>query len=807
MPNPTHLDPLELTFDIDKLQSTKDQIIALKRQTKYLHIINRFTIKIMTLNNITDIYQYVTNDVVAKLGFEDCVIYVIDHEKKILKQVAANGIRSKGSKPTSDINSLSITEGIVGHCAATEQVIVCNDTSQDQRYIADVFPALSEIAVPVFVNGLVFGVIDCENAQKNAYNQAHQEILVTVAAILSTSVQKSLAISNLEHSVNQLEYAEKLQTSLFRIASLKSTTAEIYQFYTELHQIIDSLLYAKNFFIALYDEQADVLNFPYYCDEYSDVNPDQEFSGNLLEHSLSGWVFRHQKSLLASPDDIHQMQQKGAIRLFGKVAESWLGVPFESGHVKGVVVVQSYDDQFVYHERDRELLTFVSQHVSHALDRILSEQKLQHQALHDALTGMPNRILFMDRVLHAFERSQRLEQPVIAVMYLDLDRFKNINDTLGHSVGDLFLVAVAKLIQRLIRSSDTLARLGGDEFAILLEDFTQLVDAIEVAKRIIRALKSPIMVNEHKLTTSVSIGIAFSQPHITATDLIKHADTAMYKAKEQGRATYCLFTQEMLDIQANCLRLDLEIREAINQENFVLLYQPIYDAVTEKIIAMESLVRWQHHERGLIEPAEFIGYAQESNLIVPIDHLVLNLAAQQIAVWQSQFEAGFYVSVNIAGATFARTDFVSTLVAIKNQYQLKAGILAIEITERMLVDNIEQAKESIEQIRQAGIKVLLDDFGTGFSSLSYLHQLSLDMLKIDQSFIRNIDSNGYDALIKIIITLAKSLNLKVVAEGIEEQQQYDMLQAMDCDYYQGYRFSKPTTAQQIEMKLLKQLSS
>ncbi|MCJ8272286.1 MAG: EAL domain-containing protein, partial [Psychrosphaera sp.] len=542
---------------------------------------------------------------------------------------------------------------------------------------------------------------------------------------------------------------------------MKSSAEEIDLFYKEIHSIVNSLLFAKNFFIALYDESSELLNFPYYCDQFSDVDPTQSFSRNMLEHSLSGWVFRNQEPLLAGPQEVKDMQANGEIQIFGELAESWLGIPFDSGeHVKGVVVVQSYDKDSIYHERDKELLVFVSQHISHALDRIFSEQKLQHQALHDALTGFPNRVLFMDRVVHALDRLKRHNHESVSVMYLDLDKFKTINDSLGHLIGDQFLIKVAEVVADNIRTCDTLARLGGDEFAILLEDINEKSEAIEVADRVINALKQPIQVGEQKLATSVSIGVAFSERKLNAVELIKHADTAMYKAKEKGRATYCVFEHQMLADQSAYIRLDLEIKDALAKREFTLFYQPIYKTACSNIIGMEALVRWQHKEKGLIFPDEFIGYAEESNLIIGIDRYVMDQAAKQMAKWQDKFSEGFYISVNVSGKNFTSLDFVDYVMEVKEKYNLADGVFAIEITERALINNIEQAKVNLQILRERGIQILLDDFGTGYSSLSYLHQFPLDCLKIDRSFINDMNGSQFDnPLVKMIIALAKSLNL------------------------------------------------
>lgn len=791
-------------------ESTQNQLLSLQRQTRYLNIINQFSIALMGLNTLEEVYWYVTKDVVAKLGFEDCVIYILNPDNNCLEQVSGHGVNSQQRKDGEQevrnchVSSLPLGTGIVGSCAQNNEVIIVNDTSQDPRHIADILPALSEIAVPILRDDKVIGVIDCEHQQRNAYTKEHKQILVTVAAILSTQIQKSQAVVELRASVEKLEYAENLQAALFRIASLKSTADDIDRFYNDIHRIVDSLLPAKNFLIALFDEQSELLNFPYYCDEYGDIDPNQFFSRDMLDQSLTGWVFRNQKPLLAGPEKIKKMNERGECQLLGQLADSWLGVPFDSGeHVKGVVVVQSYDAQNTYSEKDQELLVFVSQQISHALERIFAEQKLKHQALHDALTGLANRVLFMDRVTHAMDRLKRHNHESVCIMYLDLDKFKTINDTLGHLVGDDFLVRVSSVIGENIRTCDTLARLGGDEFAILLEDIGDKAEAIEVAERIINSLKEPITVGKQKLATSVSIGIAFSSNKLSGVDLIKHADTAMYQAKDKGRAMYCVFSTDMLADKTSYMRLDLEIKDALTKQEFILFYQPIYTTAKSDIIGLEALVRWQHKEKGLLYPDEFIEYAEESNLIIGIDRYVMEQAVQQMAKWQTEFASGFYVSVNVSGKSFGSTDFVEYVMQLKRTYKINDGVFAIEITEKALVDNVEQAKINLTKLRDQGIQIFLDDFGTGYSSLSYLHQFPLDCLKIDRTFINDMKGSKFDnPLVKMIIALAKSLDLKVVAEGIEKQNQQNCLEHMECDYGQGYMFSKPVSAEDIEARFL-----
>ncbi|MCA1929834.1 bifunctional diguanylate cyclase/phosphodiesterase, partial [Rheinheimera sp.] len=465
-----------------------------------------------------------------------------------------------------------------------------------------------------------------------------------------------------------------------------------------------------------------------------------------------------------------------------------------SDTVRGVVVVQSYVANIHYSERDLELMIFVSQHISNALERVFSEKRLQHQALHDALTGLPNRSLLLDRIGQAFKRMQRFPANHLAVMYLDLDRFKTVNDTLGHQVGDAFLVQVGRVLKLCMRQTDTLARLGGDEFAVVLEDVTGLADVTDVAQRIIQSLQQPLLVGEHMLLTSCSIGIALANSADqlqSADELIRRADIAMYQAKQDGRGVYRIYSADMLVQESQEFRLGLEIKAALAKQHFMLHYQPIISLETEDTIGFEALIRWTHQVRGMITPDEFIPFAEKNGLIGLIDHYVLKHSIEQIRQWKQKYTKPFYVSVNVSGLAFSEPDFAISVIQKLTQAGVPASYLAIEITERALIENIEQARLCLKQLRQHGVKVLLDDFGTGYSSLSYLNEFKLDVLKIDRSFIANMKPHIQDnPVVNTVIALAKTLNLKVVAEGVETSLQQQLLKELGCDAGQGYWFAK-----------------
>lgn len=773
------------------------QLQLLQQENARLCLINQFAIDLHELTGADDILNYAAKHVVAGLGFVDCAIFILADDGQTLVRKAATGTRDVPSHL--GIAELKIGQGLVGHAANIRQAVLVSDTREDPYYVSDLVPSLSELVVPILDAHGVLGVIDCEHSHSHYFSQEHQQILEVVASILASKLRKAQMLDRLESSVSKLEYAERLQKALYEIASFSYFANDFSSFYKRLHQIVNSLIYAPNFFIALFDEETQQLHFPYFADTEDEINPNQVYSSDILKHSLTGHVFRSNKPLLILRKDISAFEQAYGVNAYGAEPESWLGVPFQSSDtVRGVVVVQSYVANIHYSERDLELMIFVSQHISNALERVFSEKRLQHQALHDALTGLPNRSLLLDRIGQAFKRMQRFPANHLAVMYLDLDRFKTVNDTLGHQVGDAFLVQVGRVLRLCMRQTDTLARLGGDEFAVVLEDVTGLADVTDVAQRIIQSLQQPLLVGEHMLLTSCSIGIALANSaddlH-SADELIRRADIAMYQAKQDGRGVYRIYSAEMLVQESQEFRLGLEIKTALAKQHFMLHYQPIVSLDTEETIGFEALIRWTHPIRGTITPDEFIPFAEKNGLMGLIDHYVLKHSIEQIKLWKQTYAKPFYVSVNISGLAFSEPDFAFAVIQKLRQAAVPASYLAIEITERALIENIEQARLCLKQLRQYGVKVLLDDFGTGYSSLSYLNEFKLDVLKIDRSFIANMKPHVQDnPVVNTVIALAKTLNLKVVAEGIETSLQQQLLKELGCDAGQGYWFAKALPA-------------
>lgn len=434
-------------------------------------------------------------------------------------------------------------------------------------------------------------------------------------------------------------------------------------------------------------------------------------------------------------------------------------------------------------------------------ERKLAEQQLLHDAFHDGLTGLPNRALFLDRLNLAIARTKRHADYHFTVMFLDLDRFKVINDSLGHTTGDHLLMCAANRLQSVIRAGDTIARLGGDEFTVLLEDLTDGAEITGVAERIQECLGQPFQLGEHEVYTSASIGIVAAASHYDhAEDILRDADTAMYRAKAAGKARYEIFEQTMYTRAVSQMQIETDLRQAVERNEFLLYYQPILTLEDETIRGFEALLRWQHPTLGLVPPNDFIPLAEETGLILLIGRWVLREACQQIRCWQEMFpqHPPLHISVNVSAKQLLEADLVEYIQQVLSETGVAPSCLKLEITESSLIEKVDRVRGTLEKLRGQQLDISIDDFGTGYSSLSYLRNFPISTLKIDRAFINSITADPETTgFARTIITLARTLNLSVVAEGIETPEQAAQLKVIACDYGQGYLFSKPLCAAQI----------
>jgi diguanylate cyclase (GGDEF)-like protein/PAS domain S-box-containing protein len=438
-------------------------------------------------------------------------------------------------------------------------------------------------------------------------------------------------------------------------------------------------------------------------------------------------------------------------------------------------------------------------------ERKQADEKIYHAAFHDALTGLPNRILLTERLSLAVERAKRHSEYQFAVLFIDLDRFKFVNDSLGHQYGDLLLMQVAERVQQCVRKLDTVARLGGDEFAILLDGIEGFENAAPTAERIQEQLTTPFDLNGKEAHISGSIGIAVSTTNYQSPeDILRDSDLAMYRAKSDGKACHAFFDQSLHDRAVEEMELETDLRHAIEQQQLFLHYQPIMWLESEQLSGCEALVRWQHPTRGMIPPMEFIPLAEETGLIVALDLFVLREACRQTVAWHKQFpsESPITISTNLSARHFRHPELVEQIAAILTQTEIDPRAVRLEITESLVITEPVQAAEVLHKLKALGVKLSLDDFGTGYSSLSYLHRFPFDILKIDRSFVGRMEEDANSSqIVETIILLAQKMHMAVVAEGIETAAQKRQLWSLGCHYGQGYHFAKPLPASALEAML------
>jgi diguanylate cyclase (GGDEF)-like protein len=423
--------------------------------------------------------------------------------------------------------------------------------------------------------------------------------------------------------------------------------------------------------------------------------------------------------------------------------------------------------------------------------------QLTRQAFQDGLTNLPNRALFMDRLAHALARTERRAQHV-AVLFLDLDRFKVVNDSLGHGMGDQVLVESSQRLLDCVRPEDTVARLGGDEFAILLEDLDSTEGATSVAQRVTESLEKPFLLDGREVFVTMSVGVALNTRRpITPEELLRDADFAMYRAKGKGKNRFEVFDPETSVPALSRLDLELDLRGALTRGEFVLYYQPVVHLGSGRIIEVEALVRWQHRERGLLQPDEFISLMEETGLIVPVGAWVLGEACRQLEEWTAQFQhqPPLTMSVNLSARQLQDPGIVMAVENALAESHLDPACLKLEITETVVMQDAPATLEMLHALKALGVQLAIDDFGTGYSSLGYLKRFPVDTLKIDRSFVQGVDLDAEDtAIVRAVISVAKSLNLSVTAEGIENDAQLVSLQKLGCDRGQGFLFARPLAA-------------
>lgn len=744
---------------------------ALKTKAEREQLIAKIAAHIRSSLNLQEILNTTVQEVRSLLNCDRAAIWQFqpDWSTKIVAEAISNGLVSFLGEQGYD--PCLTKEWIELYCQGQVRVVpdVCTTAISDcHRQLLEQFQVRSKISVPIIQGDQLWGLLSVFESQTlRPWQPEETALLQQLATHLAIAIQQAMAY----HQV-QLELAERQRTE----ANLRQSE----QRYASLAAAAPVGIFRANLAgNCLYVNER-------WC-EMSGLTPKEAVG--------TGWI-----QGLYPPDQ-------------EAISSAWCRTIRDNDPFRLEYRFQKPDGTITWvfgqtvAERDIEgrIIGYIGT-ITDITDRKQAEEQLRHNALYDALTDLPNRNLLMERLTLAIHQAKQQKDYAFAVLFLDLDGFKVINDSLGHLAGDRLLTNIAQQLQSNIRKTDLAARLGGDEFVILLEEIAGIQDAISVAEKIFAKFQSPFKLNDREIFITTSIGIVLgNSDYSQASDLLRDADIAMYRAKAQGRNSYKIFDTQMHAQAIQRLNRESDLRHALERDELRVYYQPIFALERPHLVGFEALVRWQHPTLGLVFPGDFIPLAEETGMIVQLDHWMLHSACQQLSLWHTRFPhvASLKVSVNLSDQDLRQSNFLDNVDRILAETGLDCRTLNLEITESVLIENILKTIDLLFQLKARKIQLSIDDFGTGYSSLNYLHRLPADTLKIDRSFVSQMhESSRNYQIVKTIITLSQELGLQVIAEGIETQQQVDWLQMLGCQFGQGYLFSKPLPPDAIETMLV-----
>ena len=631
-------------------------------------------------------------------------------------------------------------------------------------------------------------------------NDKHYVNISIQKSSLSKEFDKLIIIDD----ITKIHNEEVKKTCIYKISEAIHDSDDLETLYKEIHYILSTVTDVKNFYIALVDWETEFISFPYFIDQY-----DKTPSPYKIKKGLTEYVLKTGESLLLNKEIYDNLISAKDIEPIGQNCYNWLGVPLKlaNGKTIGMICVQNYTDDYIFTEEDMKILQYSSDQIAMAIKRKVDDIKIHKQAHYDDLTGLTNKALFHDRLDQAIHNAERKDE-VLAILFIDLDNFKYVNDSMGHSVGDKLLKIIGNKLIESTRKSDTVSRWGGDEFTILLPNIKRLSGIYKLCDRILNTHLNNIIIEGQELHITASIGVAlFPQDGTTPDVLIKNADAAMYKSKDLGKNQFHLYKPDMNEEVMERLNVETNLFRAIKNEEFQIVYQPQLSLKSNEIVGFEALVRWNQPDMGVLAPYKFIPIAEETNLIIPLGEWIIKKVCEQAKKWHDKgypLKAG----INISAKQFNQDKLIDVIQNTINNTGIKPELVELELTESIIMKNVERTLKICTELKKMGVSISVDDFGTGYSSLSYLKDFPIDKLKIDQSFISNLaDHDGDDAKIaNLVIDLGHKLGLDVVAEGVETQNQIDFLRKYACDEIQGFILSKPLEINEFE-KLVKEHSS
>ncbi len=750
--------------------------------------------------NLAKLLQTIVDRTCQTLGDDICSLSLCDAHRKKLVCVARSNTDYKLDghfKISLDETSL-ITE--VFHSGQTQIIEDAPNDPRIHQQLREVFKVQSSAAVPLVAGEKIIGVLQTSSID-SSHSYSEHEI-----KILQAFAQEAAVIQSF---FEDLKYRRKAETAITQIMQGVSTATGV-DFFNAMTLHMANILQADSCGVVTTIENSTdtVETLAYFYDGEIIPNTQYALSGTPCETIIGQQVHTYASNIQSTfPEDEFLTEIN---------MESYVGIPLFNSQNKPLgLLFAMFRTQIKNIEFNESVMRIFAARTSAEIERTHTEERIKRMAYYDDLTQLPNRAYLLDRLQHDIAHAHR-HQTRLAVMMMDLDHFKKINDSLGHPVGDGLLIEVAQRLQKCIRKEDTVARLGGDEFIILQADFDSRETAINhvsrITKQLHKTLKEHYTIAEHTLMITTSCGIAiYPDDGESAEQLIKHADTALYKAKAAGRDNYQFFSSEMNTAAMQRLQMESDIHHAIENEEFYVVYQPKVSVTDNRIIGAEALLRWQHPERGNIPPDQFIPIADETGQIIQLGEYVMQHACIQTSeLWCSSGscdELGS-LSVNVSPRQFQQHNFITKFQQILEHNKTRPDCMELEITENILIDDTRKVNEKLHTLKDMGIKISIDDFGTGYASLRYLQQLPIDIIKIDRSFINHITDNPNDlAIVKTIMSMAENLNIEVIAEGVETAEQLEKLKQLGCLFYQGFYFSEPVSKEKLAEMIQQQRES
>ena len=777
----------QLSLLLDEQQLHQERLIFSNELLKASH----------SYSSLAKLLETVVNRTCIALHGDICFLSLYDARKNKLVCVAHSkaGYKAEGHFKIA-LDEVSIQVDVFN----LSQVKVVDNVPEDSSshvLLKKIYNLKSSAAVPLVADRKTIGVLQIANTEKKHHYNKHE------IKILQAFAQEAAVIQTFFEG---LKHRRKAETAITQIMQAVSTTIGE-DFFDAITLHLAEILKADSCGIVttIEDEPETVKTLSYFYDGEIIDNVSYPLNGTPCETIIGKQAHTYAKKVQCTfPEDSHLSECE---------IESYVGIPlFDSYNNPLGLLFAMFRNSIDDAEFNESVMHIFAARTSAEIERMQTEKRIKRMAYYDGLTQLPNREFLLDRLKQAIAHAQR-EHTQLAVLMLDLDHFKKINDSLGHPVGDGLLIEVASRLQKCIRKEDTVARLGGDEFVILLSGFESSDSTInhvsQIAKSINFSLKEHYQIAAHKLMMTSSCGVSiYPDDGDSAELLIKHADTALYKAKEKGRDNYQFFSSEMNVAAMERLEMESAIHLAIEEKRFEVVYQPKVTVKDNSIIGAEILLRWNHPELGYISPERFIPIADETGQIIQLGEFIFEQACKQTSgLWCSDecCDELYSLSVNVSPRQFQQDDFVERIEKILKKYNTKPSCIELEVTENILIDDSHKAPEKLQALKNMGLKISIDDFGTGYASLRYLQQLPIGMIKIDRSFISDINENKNDfSIVKTIMTMAENLNIRVIAEGVETEDQLQVLKDLGCEFYQGFYFSKPLSDEEFTSLLIEQ---